>query len=145
VTPWRGVTFSVHPTTCLEGIKGEYRYSPTLSLTSALDGCGWSSTHSGRFIPGKETSFPSYRSLGGVQGRSGLVRKTSHRTGIRSPDRPARSESLYLLRYPNPPWGKLGTYVLVMLYTGVGKVTDLSHRLLHTSCSSPTRKFRAVP
>jgi len=36
-----------------------------------------------------------YRRLGGPQGRSGRVRKISPPTGIRSPDRPARSESLY--------------------------------------------------
>jgi len=25
-------------------------------------------------------------------------------TGIQSPDRPARNESLYHIRYPDPPW-----------------------------------------
>jgi len=34
------------------------------------------------------------------QGRSGHVRKNLAPTGIRSPDRPARSKSLYRLRYP---------------------------------------------
>ena len=28
----------LHPITCYEGPKGEYRYSSTLSLTKALDG-----------------------------------------------------------------------------------------------------------
>jgi hypothetical protein len=27
----------IHPVTCHEGTKGQQRYSPTLSLTSALD------------------------------------------------------------------------------------------------------------
>ena len=36
----------------------------------------------------------------GPQGRSGLMRKISPPTGIRSPDRSARSESLYGLSYP---------------------------------------------
>ena len=31
----------------------EYRYSSTLSLTSALDGVGWSKPLPGRFNPGK--------------------------------------------------------------------------------------------
>ena len=48
--------------------------------------------------PGK-TQYLLYRSLGGPQGRSGRVRKITP-TGIRSPDRPARSESLYRLSYP---------------------------------------------
>jgi hypothetical protein len=34
------------------------------------------------------------------RGRSGQVRKISPPTGIRSPDRPARSQSLHRLRYP---------------------------------------------
>jgi hypothetical protein len=31
----------------------EWRYSSTLSLTSALDGGGWSTPHPSRFTPGK--------------------------------------------------------------------------------------------
>jgi hypothetical protein len=51
------------------------------------------------FTPGK-TRYPLYRRLGGLPGRSGQVRKIPPPTGIRSPDRPARSQSLYRLRYP---------------------------------------------
>ena len=40
-----------------------------------------------------------YIRLGGLQGRTGRVRKISSPTGIRSSDRPARSESIYRLRY----------------------------------------------
>jgi hypothetical protein len=40
---------------------------------------------------------PKYRGQGEPQGRSGQVRKISPPTGIRSPDRPARSQSLYRL------------------------------------------------
>ena len=66
-----------------------------------LDRGGWSAPRPGRFIPGK-TRYPLYRRLGGPQGRSGWVRKNSPPTGIRSLDRPARSESLYRLSYPGP-------------------------------------------
>ena len=38
----------------------------------------------------------------GSSGRSERVRKISPPTGIRSPDRPPRSESLYRLSYPSP-------------------------------------------
>jgi len=51
--------------------------------------------------PGK-TRYPLHRRLGGPQGQSGQVRKISPPTGIRSPDRPARSKSLYRLSYPGP-------------------------------------------
>ena len=63
---------------CHEGIAGEQRYNCTLSLTPELDG--------GRCTPrpvwtGAENIIP---------------------TGIRFPDRPSRSESLYRLSYPGP-------------------------------------------
>ena len=47
----------------------------------------------------KDTQYQLYRTLAGPQGRSGRVRKISPPTGIRSPDRPARNESLYRLSY----------------------------------------------
>jgi len=62
-------------------------------------GRGVSVTPRTLFTPGK-TQYPLYRRLGGPQDRSGQVRKISPSTGIRSPDRPARSQSLYRLRYP---------------------------------------------
>ena len=58
--------------------------------------------HTPAALPPGKTRYPLYRRLGRHQGRSGRVRKISPPTGIRSPDRPARSESLYRLRYPGP-------------------------------------------
>ena len=58
--------------------------------------------HATTALPPGKTRYPLYRRLGGPQGRSGRVRKISPPTGIRSPDRPARSESLYRLSYPGP-------------------------------------------
>ena len=58
-----------------------------------------SASRPGRFLSPGKTLYPLYRRLGGPQGRSGQVWKTrSHRYSI--PDRPARSQSLYRLRYP---------------------------------------------
>jgi hypothetical protein len=67
----------VHPRSGHEGPDKEYRYSSTLSLTLALNVGGCSTPCSGHFTPGKETRYPFYRRLGGPQGRSGRVRKTS--------------------------------------------------------------------
>ena len=53
-------------------------------------------------LPPGKTRYPLYRRLGGSQGRPGQVRKIRTPTGIRSPDRPAHSESLYRLSYPGP-------------------------------------------
>jgi hypothetical protein len=47
--------------------------------------------------PRGKTRYPLYRRLGGPQCRSGRVRKNLASTGIRSPDRPARNQSLYRL------------------------------------------------
>ena len=49
--------------------------------------------------PGK-IRYPLYRRLSGPQGLSGRGEENLAFTGIRSPDRPVRSESLYRLRYP---------------------------------------------
>ena len=56
--------------------------------------------HTQAALPPGKTPHPLYRRLGGPQSRSGRVRKISSPIGIRSPDRLARSQSLYRLRYP---------------------------------------------
>jgi hypothetical protein len=65
-------------------------------------GGGWTTPLPGRFAPGEDIGFPLYKRLGGTQGRSGRVRIISPPSGIRSPDRPASSASLYRLSYPGP-------------------------------------------
>jgi hypothetical protein len=71
-------------------------YSPTLSLTSALDGLGGQRQAPVDLPPGK-TQYPMYRRLGGSVW---MCTENLALTGTRPPDRPARSESLYRLRYP---------------------------------------------
>jgi hypothetical protein len=56
-----------HPRTDHEGPEGEYRYSYTLSLTSALDGGGWSAPRSGSFTPGND-SVPIAQEAGWAPG-----------------------------------------------------------------------------
>jgi hypothetical protein len=53
-------------------------------------------------LPPGKTRYPLYRRLGGSQGFLDGCGK-SRPSGIRFPDRPARSESLYRLRYHGPP------------------------------------------
>jgi hypothetical protein len=73
----------VHHETGREGPEGELRHTSSLSLTSALDGCEWSTSSPGRFTPDKQTRYPPYRRLGGPQGRSGRVlRKMSPPPGF---------------------------------------------------------------
>jgi len=58
--------------------------------------------HTTAALPPGKTRYPLYRRLGGPQGRPGRVRKISSPTGIRSPDRPAHSESRYRLSCSGP-------------------------------------------
>jgi len=43
---------------CREGVLGEWRYSSTHSLTSALDGVEWSASRLGRFNPTEQLLIP---------------------------------------------------------------------------------------
>jgi hypothetical protein len=52
--------------------------------------------------PGKQTRYPFYRRLGGAQEPVWMDAESLAHTGIRSPDRPACSESLYRLSHPGP-------------------------------------------
>jgi len=93
----------VHPRIGHEGHEVEYSYSSTLSLTSALDGVG-DQRHVPVALPPGKIRYPLYRRLTGSHSRSGRVRKISPPTGIRSPSRPARIQSLYRLSNAGPPW-----------------------------------------
>jgi hypothetical protein len=70
------------PRTGHEGPEDEWRYICTFSLSSALDEEGWSTPRPVRFTPGEMTRCPLCTSLGGLQGRSGRVRKMSPPLGF---------------------------------------------------------------
>ena len=67
-------------------------------MTAALEVGEWSAARPGRNLPPGKTRYPLYRRLGGSQGRSGRAENLAP-AGIRSPDRQARSLSLYRLSY----------------------------------------------
>jgi len=71
-------------------------------MTTDPEGGEGSGTRLGRSLPLGKTRYPSYRRLGGPQGRSGQVREISPPTGIRFPDRPARGQSLVMVTLPGP-------------------------------------------
>ena len=77
-------------------------YSSTVPLTSTLDGGGWSTPRPGRLPRAK----PGTHCIGGEAGWApGPVWTGAENlapNGFRSPDRLARSESLYWLSYPGP-------------------------------------------
>jgi hypothetical protein len=64
----------------------------------------WSAPRLGRFTPGKDT-VPIVEEAGWAPGPVWTCAKNLALTGIRSPDRPARSQSLYRLSCPGPNGG----------------------------------------
>ena len=76
-------------------------YSPTLSLTSTLNEGGWSTPRPGRFTPGKYL-VPIVQEAGWAPGPFWTGAENLAPIGIRSPDRPTRSESLYRLSSRSP-------------------------------------------
>jgi hypothetical protein len=87
----------VHPCTCTENLHAVI-YRPYGPL--GLEGGGGSASRPGRSLPPVR---PGTHCTGDWVGpRAGLDRSGKSRpsTRIRSPDRPARSQSLYRLRYP---------------------------------------------
>ena len=72
-------------------------------MTSALDGSGWSASRPGRLYP--RESPGTHCTEGWVGLRAGLEGCGKPRlAGIRSPDRPARSELLYRLALRRGEW-----------------------------------------
>jgi len=78
---------------CHEGLDEKKSYSSTLTLTSAVGGDGWSTSH-----PGEESRYPFVQEAGWGAGPVWMGKENrAPLTGIRSPDRPGFSESLYRL------------------------------------------------
>ena len=82
-----------------EGPDGVQTYSSTLPSVSALVGGGWSTPRPGRLTPGKDP-VPIVQEAGWAPRPVWTDAENLAPTGIRSPDRLARSESLYRLSYP---------------------------------------------
>ena len=70
-----------------------YDCGSTPPSTSTLDGDGWSTPRIGLFIPGKDP-VPIVQGAGWTPGPVWTGAENLASTGIRSPDRPARSEAI---------------------------------------------------
>ena len=90
----------VHHRSGHEGPDGEQKYSFTLSVTSAQ--LGWVFNATPRPLYLRERA--GIHCIGGGVGPGPVwtVAENLARNGTQSPDRPARSESLYRLSYPGP-------------------------------------------
>jgi hypothetical protein len=88
-----------YPITGHQGPRGGVEVYLYSFSTLALGEGGWSAPRPGRFTPWKD-SVPIVQEAGLTSGLVWTCAKNFAPTGIRSPDRPARSQSLYRLRYP---------------------------------------------
>ena len=84
-----------HPITGHEGSEGEYWYTSTLSLNSAVDGVG--QRHTLAALPPGKTPGTHCTGSWWAPGPAWTAEEVLATTGIRSSGRPARSESLYRL------------------------------------------------
>ena len=69
-------------------------------MITALEGGERSASRPGRSLPSGKDPVPIAQEAGWVPGPVSTGAENLSPTGIRSPDRPARSQSLYRLRYP---------------------------------------------
>ena len=121
---WIKVKGNGHPRTGHEGTEGEQRYSSTLTLTSTLDGGGWSAPRPGRFTPRKD-SVPIAQEAGWA---SGLVW-----TGAENFAPPPRRDSIPRLSSPQriaiptelsrPPKWQQALLIRLEVYTRLNGVT----------------------
>ena len=91
-----------HPITGHEGPDGKQRNSSTLSLTSMLGVGGCVNATPRPLYPKERHSVPIVQEAGWVSGPIFTKAENLTSTEIRYPASPARSESLYRLRYPGP-------------------------------------------
>jgi hypothetical protein len=89
-----------HPITGTEGPRGSRVIAPFIRDLGDRRG-GWSVPRRGRFTPGKDP-VPIVQEAGWAPGPFWTCAKNLALTGIRSPDRPGCSQSLYRLSYPGP-------------------------------------------
>jgi len=73
----------------------------SFSVTLALERSEWKKQRPG-CLTFKMNSVPTAQEAGWAPGQSGIGAENFSPTGVRTPNRPACSESLYRLRYPDP-------------------------------------------
>ena len=72
-------------------------------MAIALEGGEWSASRPGRSLHPGNDPIPFVQEAGWAPGQVWTGAENLAPTGIRSPDRPARNQSLYRLSYPAHP------------------------------------------
>jgi hypothetical protein len=131
-----------------EEVLREWRYISTYSLTSALDGCEWSASRSGRFNPRARAPGTDWIGGGGgwVGPRAGL--NTVSKIKIPSPRRESKPDHPIVQRVASR-YTDSNNYLFIIhdhiterLGSEVGMPASYSGR--HVFCSLPTRGILAI-
>ena len=78
-------------------------------MSTALEEGEGSASRPGRFLPPEKDSVPIVQEARWTPGLVWTDAENLASTGIRSPDRPARSQSLYRLSYTGPQYAEIAT------------------------------------
>jgi hypothetical protein len=110
-------------------------YSSTLFLTSALEWGEGSASRLGRTL----LPVPIVQEVGWASGPVWTGAENLDPTGIRSPDRPVRRQSLYRLRYPELP-STVSTLYRCVAVPCISNfvISHVSLSSICTSCSKAT-------
>ena len=103
---WTHVKVKVKVKLALVQVVKPQRGSRTISLLfiNFGDGWGWVATPRPGCLMSRKETVTHYKGGWGASRPVWTGAENLSPTGIRTPDRPARSESLYRLRYPGPLW-----------------------------------------
>jgi hypothetical protein len=131
---WRSGAYKCkgHPLRSIEAHVGERRYSPSHSLTTALEGGEWLAGRPGRIYPREDPRYPLYRRLGWP--RAGLDAETRGKILClcrgSNPGRPARGQTLCWLSYPAHngvyAYRQIQLYYYNYLATDTSRVTEVN-------------------
>ena len=112
-------------------------------MTTALERGEGSASRPRRSLPPGKDPTSIVQGLGWAPGPVWTGAENLASTGIRSPDRPARSQSLYRLSYPAHPAGKLYFFYLqiwVMMLCNKPYRSEYGHFLKQTHEQFPTTR-----
>jgi hypothetical protein len=108
-------------------------------MTSALEGGEWSAARPGHTLPPGKTPIPIVQEADWAAGPVWTGAKTVAPTGIRYPDRPARSQSLYRLIY----LAHFPIYIYIELSQKTSLYPTIKHENYFYSLQVTTLKLRA--
>jgi hypothetical protein len=105
-------------------------------MTTALERGEWTAARPGRTLPPRKDPVPIVQEVGWTPGPVWIGAENLATTGIWSPDRPARSQSLYRLRYPALCVISTSRYSNIVLHSTPFSQYTINESYSHHACNS---------